>query len=171
MGLINQALKEPFESDSASLLCDSAVALSARHDPDPTSLRPYTQSTALNAGWVWDIPLYHRRGCGYVYSSQHLSREQAEEELRRHLGPASDGVRPNHIRMRVGRTRRSWVKNCVAIGLAGNFLAPLESTGIFPTEFALAMLVAHSPDNDFDETRADAFTEPKEDYEETRISW
>jgi tryptophan 6-halogenase len=99
----------------------------------------------LSAGWVWDIPLYGRIGTGYVYSSQFLSREAAEAEFRRHLGPAADAVRAAHIGMRIGRCRRSWVKNCVAIGLASGFVEPLESTGIFFIQHGIEELVNHFP--------------------------
>jgi tryptophan halogenase len=47
--------------------------------------------------------------------------------------------------MRVGRCRRLWVKNCVAIGLAGGFVEPLESTGIFFVQLGIEELVNHLP--------------------------
>jgi tryptophan 6-halogenase len=143
--LINKALREPFIPFSASLLCDSAVAMQVPRDIEVHGINPFTTATALDAGWVWDIPLYGRIGTGYVYSSQFLSREAAEAELRRHLGPASDGVRASHIQMRIGRCRRSWVKNCVAIGLASGFVEPLESTGIFFIQHGIEELVNHFP--------------------------
>jgi tryptophan 6-halogenase len=143
--LINQALGEPFVSFADSLLCDSAVALQVPVDVAADGIEPYTTATALSAGWVWKIPLYGRIGTGYVYSSAFLSREQAESEFRRHLGPAADGCAPNHIRMRIGRCRSSWVKNCVAIGLASGFVEPLESTGIFFIQHGIEELVSHFP--------------------------
>jgi tryptophan 6-halogenase len=143
--LINKALREPFIPFSASLLCDSAVAMQVPRDIEVHGINPFTTATALDAGWVWDIPLYGRIGTGYVYSSQFLSREAAEAELRRHLGPASDGVRASHIQMRIGRCRRSWVKNCVAVGLASGFVEPLESTGIFFIQHGIEELVNHFP--------------------------
>ncbi|HET7177632.1 MAG TPA: tryptophan halogenase family protein [Solirubrobacterales bacterium] len=140
--LINQALGEPFVSFSRSLLCDSAVALQVPAD-SAAEMEPYTTATALAAGWVWKIPLYGRLGTGYVYASAFLSRERAEAELRRHLGPAADGCTANHIQMRIGRCRNSWVKNCVAIGLASGFVEPLESTGIFFIQHGIEELVSH----------------------------
>jgi tryptophan halogenase len=99
----------------------------------------------MSAGWAWTIPLFHRNGCGYVYSSKHTSPEQAEAEFREFLGPTSEGCPANHIRMRVGRSRNSWVKNCVAIGLASGFVEPLESTGIFFIQHGIEELVNHFP--------------------------
>src|SRR5688500_16674923 len=114
-------------------------------------INPYTTATALSAGWVWDIPLYGRIGTGYVYSSKFLSREAAETEFRLRLGPASDGVNASHIQMRIGRCRSSWVKNCVAIGLASGFVEPLESTGIFFIQHGIEELVNHFPGEVIDE--------------------
>jgi tryptophan halogenase len=143
--LINQALKEPFISFSESLLCDRAIALQMPVDIQSQGINPYTTATALSSGWVWNIPLYGRVGTGYVYSSAFTSPEDAEAELRRHLGPNSDGLSANHIRMRIGRSRNSWVKNCLAIGLSSGFVEPLESTGIFFIQHGIEELVHHFP--------------------------
>ncbi len=143
--LINQTLGEPFLPFSASLLCDSAVAMQVPRDAAVHGIDPYTTATALAAGWVWNIPLYGRIGTGYVYSRRFLSSEEAEAALRRHLGPAADGVSASHIEMRIGRCRSSWVKNCVAIGLASGFVEPLESTGIFFIQHGIEELVNHFP--------------------------
>jgi tryptophan 6-halogenase len=149
--LINQALGEPFISFSESLLCDSAIAMQIPRDIARDGINPYTTATALNSGWVWNIPLYGRDGTGYVYSSAFISREDAEKEFRAHLGSASDNCKPNHIKMRIGRNRNSWVKNCVAIGLSSGFVEPLESTGIFFIQHAIEGLVADFPDKTFNE--------------------
>lgn len=149
--LINQTLGEPFISFSESLLCDRAIALQVPKDIKKDGLNPFTQATALSSGWVWTIPLYGRTGTGYVYSSRFISPEDAEKEFRAHLGPESDGLPANHIKMRIGRCRNSWVKNCVAIGLASGFVEPLESTGIFFIQNGIEELVNHLPANGFEE--------------------
>jgi flavin-dependent dehydrogenase len=148
--LINKALNEPFISFSESLLCDSAIALQIpRNEED--EINPYTTATAMGNGWYWDIPLYGRTGTGYVYSSAFTTKDDAETEFRRHLGPAADSVRANHIKMRIGRNRNSWVKNCIAIGLSSGFVEPLESTGIFFIQHAIEELISHLPGNEIDE--------------------
>jgi flavin-dependent dehydrogenase len=143
--LINQALGEPFVSFSESLPCDRAVAMQVPSDASTTGIKPYTTARALSAGWVWEIPLYHRIGAGYVYSSACLSPEEAETEFRENIGPASSGCNAIHIKMRVGRNRNSWVKNCVAIGLSSGFVEPLESTGIFFIQNSIEQLMTHFP--------------------------
>jgi tryptophan halogenase len=149
--LINKALGEPFIPFCDSLLCDSAIAMQIPRDVATKDINPYTTATALSAGWVWNIPLYGRDGTGYVYSSAFKSQEDAEKEFRAHLGSASDQLSPLHIKMRIGRSRNSWVKNCVAIGLSSGFVEPLESTGIFFIQHGIEQLVADFPDKSFNE--------------------
>jgi tryptophan 6-halogenase len=149
--LINKALDEPFIPFSESLLCDSAIAMQIPREISQDGINPYTTATALGAGWVWNIPLYGRDGTGYVYSSAFISREEAEKEFREHLGRKADNCQPLYIKMRVGRNRNSWVKNCVAIGLSSGFVEPLESTGIFFIQHGIEQLVADFPDKLFNE--------------------
>lgn len=151
--LVGGALQEPFESDAKHLLVDSAVAIPCEHNPELDGLNPFSTVTAQRAGWTWDIPLYHRRGTGYVYSGNHIDQETAERELRAFLGPAGEAGQARHLRLRVGKRRNLWVKNCVAIGLSGSFLEPLESTSIFMTEYQLAQLLTFFPDTRFAEAR------------------
>ncbi|HEU5473643.1 MAG TPA: tryptophan halogenase family protein [Actinophytocola sp.] len=143
--LINQALGEPFESYQDYLPNDRAVALRVPADQQRDGIPPYTRATAMDAGWIWTIPLFHRNGMGYVYSADYCSPEDAERTLREYAGPAAADLEANHIKMRVGRSRRFWVQNCVAIGLSGGFVEPLESTGIFFIQYGIEQLVKHFP--------------------------
>ncbi|MCP2336078.1 tryptophan halogenase family protein [Actinomadura rupiterrae] len=157
--IINGALGERFISQNDHLLCDSAVALPARNDPERDGLRPYTSANARKDGWIWEIPLYHRDGTGYVYCGKTTNPGDAEEELRRFLGGRAMDVPANHIKMRVGYNERSWVGNCCAVGLSSCFVEPLESTTIALIEYQLALLVLHFPDMDFDDQRRDRYNE------------
>ena len=87
-------------------------------------------ATALEVGWVWKIPLTNRIGNGYVYSSAFKSADEAETELRIHLGMLDSDTPARHLKMNVGQVRRSWVRNCLAIGLAQGFIEPLEATAL-----------------------------------------
>lgn len=142
--LINKTLKEPFESYSKYLPCDSAIAMQVPHSED-AKINPYTTSTALSSGWVWNTPLTNRDGTGYVYDSRYSTAESAERELRNHVGKAADQLDTRHLKMRVGKTRNAWVKNCVSIGLSGGFIEPLESTGIYLIERAIEHLIHNFP--------------------------
>ncbi len=154
--IMGKALGEPFEPCSDELLCDSAAAVQIPHK-DPTRLEPCTRSTALGAGWCWRVPLYTRVGTGYVFSSRFRTDEEAIDEFKGYLGDQGEGVEPRIIRMRIGRTRRSWVKNCVAIGLSGGFIEPLESTAIYMIETSARWLVRHFPDRSINPALSDNY--------------
>jgi tryptophan halogenase len=141
----------PFVSYQDTLPNDSAVALRVPADMAKQGLRPCTTATAMDAGWIWTIPLYGRIGTGYVYASDYCTPEEAERTLREKVGPAAEDLEANHIRMRIGRSQESWVKNCVAVGLSSGFVEPLESTGIFFIQQAIEQLVKHFPTDGSDE--------------------
>ncbi len=147
--LINQALEEPFESFAPYLFNDSAVAVQTAH-PDGEALAPTTVSTAMGNGWRWRIPLQSRVGNGYVFSSAFATDAQATDDLLAALEGQQRLVEPRTLKMRVGRCRRSWVGNCVALGLAGGFVEPLESTGIQFVDFACRRLLQCLPSSDFE---------------------
>ncbi|MFC5826540.1 tryptophan halogenase family protein [Nonomuraea insulae] len=166
--LINQEMAEPFIDMSDHLLCDSAVATSIPHDDDANGIEPYTSSIAMSSGWSWKIPMLGRFGTGYVYSSAFADKDAATEEFSQ-MWDLPEDTRFNHIRFRVGRNRRAWVKNCVSIGLASCFLEPLESTGIYFTYAAIHQLAKHFPNRGFDQTLVDRFNREIEDmFDDTR---
>jgi tryptophan 7-halogenase len=145
--LIGAALGSPFRSVSGTLFCDTALAVQVPHPAPDTPIASATISTAHEAGWTWDIGLQERRGLGYVYSSRHTTDDRAEQVLRAYAGPAADGLDVRKIAMRVGYREQHWIQNCVAIGLAGGFLEPLEASGIGLVETAVHMLGALFPHN------------------------
>ncbi|WP_129641127.1 tryptophan halogenase family protein [Peristeroidobacter agariperforans] len=124
--LIGQTLHEPYEDWSHWLPCDSAVAVQTESVGDAI---PLTRSIARESGWQWRIPLQHRVGNGMVYCSRYISDEQAKQSL---LANIEGKVRtePRVIKFKPGQRRQTWVKNCVAVGLASGFIEPLESTSI-----------------------------------------
>ncbi|MDI6105177.1 tryptophan 7-halogenase [Actinoplanes sp. NEAU-A12] len=156
--LINQTLGTTFQSFEDVLPNNRAVALRVPRE-DEAQMDPYTTATAMNAGWMWTIPLFRRNGNGYVYSDQFISPEEAERELRQAIAPDRDDLQANHIRMRIGRNTDSWVKNCVAIGLSSAFVEPLESTGIFFIQHAIEQLVKHFPDERWEPRQTKAYND------------
>lgn len=119
---------------------DRALAMQIPYATETTPIPSYTISTAHEAGWAWDIGLQQRRGTGYVFSSRHTSEERAEHILRNYLGAASDNLEPRLLKLNVGYRETQWIKNCVAVGLSGGFLEPLESSGVGLIETAAYLI-------------------------------
>lgn len=163
--LIGQWLGTAYEDWSNFLPCDSAAAVaSSRLDPLP----PYTRATAKEAGWQWRIPLQHRTGNGYVYSSKHISDERAIETLKKGIDGELLGE-PRILRFKAGRREQMWNKNCVAIGLSSGFLEPLESTSIHLVQGAISRLLDLFPTKECHPTIVDKFnTQLAYEYESIR---
>ncbi len=125
--IVEGALAEPYVSFADNLFNDSAVVTPTPLPADGPGVA--TRATALSAGWAWHIPLTARVGNGYVYSSRYIDADAAAAELRGHLGLAPD-TEVRQLKMRVGRFARSWVRNCLAIGLSQGFIEPLEATAL-----------------------------------------
>jgi len=165
--LIERSLQEPWIDWSDQLLCDRAVAV--RMPVAPSNTLPYTISTGLKAGWSWQIPLRENTGAGYVYSSKHIDSETARRELLQHVGLSEQDAATRELVMRVGRRERSWVHNCVSIGLSSGFVEPLESTGIFLVQRALDDLVDCLPQQVDQPPNIEEFNQRlKVNYEEIR---
>jgi 2-polyprenyl-6-methoxyphenol hydroxylase-like FAD-dependent oxidoreductase len=143
--LIEGALHAGYDDWSDQLPCNSALAVPcAKVEP----MTPYTRSSAKSAGWVWRIPLQHRTGNGHVYSDAFTTDDAARQVLLDSLdAPKLD--EPRQLRFVTGRRRKSWVRNCVAIGLSAGFVEPLESTSIQLIEAAVGKLITLFPDRDF----------------------
>jgi hypothetical protein len=155
--LMNKAMGEPFIDMSDHLPCDGAVAAQLPHDDEAHGVEPYTSAIAMSSGWAWKIPMLGRFGTGYVFSSRFQSREDATAEFCRMWGLDPQNTPLNQVSFRVGRNERTWVRNCVGIGLSSFFLEPLESTGIYFITAAIYQLVKHFPDTGFDQALIDDF--------------
>ena len=151
--LIEDALHTGYENWNHWLPCDRAVAMPCEQTGPLSS---YTRVTAKPAGWQWRIPLQHRIGNGYVYSSNFVSDTAAQEELLSSIeGKAL--ADPLKLRFATGRRKRFWNRNCVAIGLSAGFLEPLESTSIHFIQRGITMLLALFPDRNFGGAEIDRY--------------
>ena len=151
--LIQEALGTGYQDWSHWLPANRAVAVPCASDGPPL---PYTRSTARKGGWQWRIPLQHRIGNGYVYSSAYLSDDEAAATLLANL----DGevlADPRQLRFTTGRPTQFWNKNCVTLGLASGFMEPLESTSIHLVETAISRLIALFPDKSFRQADIDEY--------------
>jgi len=145
--LIGKTLGVSFKDCSDVLFCDTALALQVPYETPDAPMASQTISTAQDAGWIWDIGLPTRRGVGYVYSSRHSSEEAARETLQRYVGPQHRDLTARKIPIRSGHRQTFWKNNCIAVGLAGGFLEPLESSAIVLVELSAKLIAEQLPAN------------------------
>ena len=139
--LIGKTLNVGYADWSHWLLNDSALATQTTAVRDAV---PYTRAIAGKAGWQWRIPLQHRVGNGIVYSSRYIADDEAKHEFLSSL--EGEVIKdPWPIRFRPGQRLKTWEKNCVALGLAGSFIEPLESTTIHLIQRGIVRLLQNFP--------------------------
>ena len=164
--LISQALKTPFISFQENLFNDAAIAMPA---PIAGAVPSQTISTAMKHGWAWKIPLTHRFGNGYVYSTQFCTPDEAERELREHLGLLDSDTRARHLKMKIGRVAKHWNKNCLAVGLSQGFIEPLEATALLFIQQTATVFADYLDRGDLSEAAQDSFnTQVNAHFEGTR---
>ena len=151
--LIEQTLKTGYEDWTRWLPCNRALAVPCA---SAGAITPYTRSTARESGWQWRIPLQHRIGNGYVYSSDYISDDEAAHTLLSNLdGEALAEPRP--LRFVTGKRKQFWNRNVIAIGLASGFMEPLESTSIHLIQSSIARITAFFPSAGFEQADIDEF--------------
>ena len=146
--LLGEALGTEFKSYSHLLPNNRAWAAQVPYKNKKKEMRPYTQCTAIENGWVWNTPVWDRIGTGYVYSDNFVDPETAKEEFKRCLmkdlnrtQEEVDQLKFRDVPMRVGIHEKTWVKNVVAIGLSAGFVEPLESNGLYSVHEFLQKLL------------------------------
>ena len=163
--LIEQALKTGYEDWTHWLPCDRAVAVPSEYSGQPD---PFTRATAYASGWQWRIPLQHRMGNGLVYSSAHMSDEEAADLLLGNLEGDALGE-PRQLSFTTGRRLQAWNKNVVTMGLSSGFLEPLESTSIHLVQAGISKLLALFPDKRFNPVERNEYNRQMRDlFEDVR---
>ena len=137
--LLGKTLKVPFESYLDILPNNTAWATRIPYKNKREELVNFTNSKAVEKGWIWKIPLWSRMGTGYVYSDKFIDDDAALKQFQKHLG--TDELEFKKIKMRIGIHERLWEKNVVAMGLSSGFIEPLESTGLFTVHEFLRELI------------------------------
>ncbi len=143
--LLGQALQVPWVPNTDYLFNDTALAVRVPYVSEDDPVACHTIATGQNAGWIWDIGLTNRRGVGHVYASDYLDEVEAEENLVQYLGRPVDDLDIKKIKFKSGYRQKSWERNCVAIGLSGGFVEPLEATAIMLVEVAARYVAENLP--------------------------
>ena len=143
--LIGGVYDVPFRRCNDVLFADRAIAMQVPYEGEDDDITCHTVSTAQEAGWIWDIGLWTRRGVGHVYSSAHTSDDAAEAALRRYVGPRAEGLSVRRIGIDAGHRDRFWQNNCVAVGLSAGFIEPLEASALMLIEASMDAIVDRLP--------------------------
>jgi len=143
--LINLTYQIPWVDISHIIFNDTALAVQVPYPEQDQPLITHTLATAQTAGWIWDIGLQQRRGVGHVYSSQHISEDQASQQLLDYIKQPEQSLNLRKIKLNHGYRQKFWHKNMVAIGMSAGFIEPLEASAIYLFDAAANMIASQFP--------------------------
>jgi len=138
--LLGQALEIPFTTYKDKLINNKAWATHKPFKDKNKEMELWGNNTAIENGWVWNVPLWPNIGTGYVYCDGFISDDDALVEFQKHIG-CGDELDYKLVKMKNGRYSKFWHKNCLAIGLSSGFIEPLESTGLLLTHETIDKLI------------------------------
>lgn len=150
--LIGQHFGIDLVSMKKFLFNDAAIAVQVPYANPGDPVASVTRATAVEAGWIWDIGLQSRRGIGHVYSTAHADESSAMACIRDYISRSMPGIRLDDLSFRSipfepGYRQQFWVKNCVAVGLSGGFIEPLEASALALIEQAASIISDQLPVN------------------------
>jgi flavin-dependent dehydrogenase len=144
--LINK-LGAEWTSHKDYLKVNSAIVFPTENEDYPM----WTLARAMDAGWMFRIPVWGRKGNGYIFDKNYITTEQAKKEVEEYLGHSIEITK--HIEFEPGCISTPWIKNCCAIGLSSSFIEPLEATSIgtsIQQSFLLASRIFNYTQDDID---------------------
>ena len=100
----------------------------------------YTEALAMSAGWRWAIPLRDKVGYGYVFDSSEINVDDATEELQKSVGQEID---TRVVRYQSKYAKKAFLDNACTLGLAQNFLDPLDTLSLLTTSLTLQGINFH----------------------------
>lgn len=131
--IIGKEYNSKWISYKDKLTVNSAIPFQLPQSND--KIEPVTKAVAMKYGWMWQIPLQNRWGCGYIFDDKYINSDEAKMEVEELLGTQIEVNKT--LKFDAGRYHSAWVNNCVAIGLSAGFIEPLEATSIGMQAIAL----------------------------------
>jgi tryptophan halogenase len=141
--VLMKKLNVGWKSYSDYLPCNTAMPFVIKNE---NIKNPWTTATAMSSGWMWDIPLQTRNGCGYVYNNNFITDDQAKDEIEQLLHTEIEPIKI--INFDPGRADKFWEKNVLSLGLASCFVEPLQATSIHTTVAQILLFVNDFLDQD-----------------------
>jgi tryptophan halogenase len=124
--IIGNFYKSKWKSYTDKLPLNSAIPFFLPHD---NNVKPQTSAIAMKNGWMWQIPVNGRYGCGYVFDNNRTTADKALLEAEQYFGQKLDS--PRAFAFNAGGYQETVINNCMAVGLAQSFVEPLEATSIW----------------------------------------
>jgi tryptophan 7-halogenase len=151
--LSKQVSEFEWVSQQHNMFCDSAFAFATEHTED--NYLPFTNAKKMSAGWMWQIPVHHRQGNGYVYSSKHISYEDAVKEVEEELGHSIDVAKT--FNFEAGHYNKTWHKNMILCGLSSHFFEPLEATSMGVGINQARLAIQYIASDDYDDSMIESY--------------
>ena len=111
---------------------------------------------------MFEIPLIHRKGSGYIYSDRFVDKETIHKRQLEYWNNLGHDIEiGKQLSWSAGRYKRSWIKNCMAFGLSEGFLEPLDGPGLITHLGAMQSLFfpMFHPAMKFEELDVDSYNE------------
>ncbi len=135
--LLIEKIGGEWESFSKHLKMNSAIVFPTK-DEDNYNL--CTLAKTMDAGWRFRIPVWGRYGNGYIYNDFYISKDEAKEEIVKSFDENIEFGK--EFSFDPGKLKKVWINNCLAIGLSGSFVEPLEASSI-GTSIQQSFLLMH----------------------------
>lgn len=110
------------------LITDKAVFYPLNYTNKRKEFHPYTVAKTMKNGWRWITPTWSRIGTGYVFSSNHVSVDEAINEFINDIGDTS--IEPRVVNFNPKKNKQEIHKNWCTLGMASGFLEPLDAPGL-----------------------------------------
>ncbi len=123
-----KVFKEEYHSYSNELLTDKALFYPLKYTDKRKQFHPYTVAKTMKNGWRWITPTWSRIGTGYVFSSNHISVDEATNELLTDIGDMS--LTPHLVDFYPRKVKKTFKINSCTLGMAAGFLEPLDAPGL-----------------------------------------
>ncbi len=136
----NRVLKSELPGSFVDFELPLDAACNTRLPRDLSDVEPATVIETGEHGWFWQIDTFDYRDVGYVYASEFVGREKAERSFRDRFDLGDGDHSIGHYTFTSGYYEDAWAGNCIAIGNAGGFIEPLQSTGLTANAQAASIL-------------------------------
>lgn len=137
--LISKKNNKKWISFSKELLNNSAFVV-RREYSENESISNFTEVLRKDYGWMWSVPLYNNISHGYVYSNDFVDEQQIIDHMVKKY--SKNGIiSTKKVKFSSGYYENPLEKNYCLIGLASNFIEPMESTAITLTQIQINQIL------------------------------